>query len=180
MRLKRPEHDAAWEEQTWTFISQNRWAILGDMVAELSRSVPPLAKYTRWSEWERDILAHVAEPADCQAVIRERQEAIDDDATEASIVRDAFVAELKKRGHDAAGDAVFIPTAVAAAVVNGALGERYPVPKASTFLGTLAIEELRKSALNGARGWAWRGAESDQGAKMEPLAEAVSAPTWPR
>jgi len=52
----------------------------------------------RWSTWEKGILSRIGDPAECQRVIEERQAAIDDDQTEADIVREGVRAELRRRG----------------------------------------------------------------------------------
>jgi hypothetical protein len=170
IRLARPAHDPNWEERVWGFISANRWEILGDIAATLARPAPPLAGFSRWSKWEAAVLAHVAEPGDCQKVIAERQAVLDDDQAEAALIRDAFVSELTRRGYDPARVAVFIPAAVAGQIINTALNEHLPVPRASAYLNTLAIAELRKSnAHGGGRGWAWRGQQADLNATMQML-----------
>jgi hypothetical protein len=87
-------------------------------------------------------------------------------------VRGAFVAELRRRGHDPDGDNVFILTGDAAAILNAATNERRATNKASSYLKTLGIRELRKSAKNGDRGWVWHGREA-VGKPAEHLRPAV-------
>ena len=169
IKVKRPPHDDLWEEQTLTFIEERRWEIIGDILAKLAGPGTPLRRYSRWGAWEAGVLSRVADPAEAQKVIEERQGAADDDAGEAAIVRERFVAELTSRRHDPVRDVVFIPSALAALIVNAATGENRPVNKANSHLGTLAIREIRRSSSNGARGWAWRGLEAEPDAKMEPL-----------
>ena len=126
-------------------IDGRRWAIVGDILAELRRPAAALARYSRWSRWEEAVLSRVADPAGCQAAIAERQGAIDDDQAEADLVRGAFVAEMRRRGHTPETDAVWMPAAVAAAVVNAATGERFAVNRASNYLGNLVIPERGKA-----------------------------------
>jgi hypothetical protein len=177
IRLTRPVHDACWEETVWSFISKNRWAILGDIVKELLREVPTLPHYSRWSEWERDVLAHVAEPRECQRAIEERQSLIDDDKSEADLVREGFVEELRARGHCHLRQSVFIPSKVAVEILNETLAERYTVPRGSVFLGTLSIEELRRGHSHGGRkGWVWTGLQSDLAAPRLEIGEREPIP----
>jgi hypothetical protein len=157
IRLKRPQHDSAWEAETWRLIEEERWAIVGDLLAELRRPVKKLARYSRWSAWEQAVLSHVAEPADCQKVIEERQDTIDDDKHEADIVRGVFVNELRARGHDPLQDAVWLSSVEVAGFVSLATGERTAPKRATSYLRTLSIPELRKCDYLGQRGWAWRG-----------------------
>ncbi len=172
IRLRRPPHNPSWEAETWGLIKRRRWEIIGDIVAELRREAPQLSRFSRWSAWEEAVLSRVAEPAECQKVIEERQEAVDDEQAEADLVRGAFVARLEKAGHAPACRAsVWIPAAEAAAIVNLATGERFAVNKATKYLNALAIAQLRRSAKNGNRGWAWRGLEADLTAALQELRE---------
>jgi hypothetical protein len=161
VQVKRPEYDPTWEETTIDFIEANRWAIIGDIIAALKAPAQPLAKHSRWGSWEEGVLARVAEPADCQKVIAERQEAVDDDQEESEIVRDFIVKELIFRQHVPDQQVIFIPSPVAARWANEATDERRGVKKAVSFLKTLNIKELRKGRTGTARGWTWCGERAD-------------------
>jgi hypothetical protein len=167
VRLARPPRDPRWWDDTVAMIEAQRWQIIGDIIAVLkSAPATPLTKYTRWAAWEAAVLAHVAAPADCQKVIAERQEAVDDDAAEATIVRDYFYDELQRRGHDPDTDVIWIPSNVAATLLNQALNENRPTNKAANYLRTLGIEELQKSDRGGfGRGWVWRGRKAPQNSR---------------
>jgi hypothetical protein len=160
VQLKRPDYAAGWEKETLALIEGKRWAIIGDILAILRD--PPrqvLSSYGRWGAWESEVLARVAEPADCQKVISERQEEVDDDATEAELVRQEFVALLTKKQHSPEHAVVWFDSKTAAFFCNRALSEKRPVNKASTYLRTLSIPELspNKRPAWGGRGWLWRG-----------------------
>jgi hypothetical protein len=170
IRVRRPPHDPSWESGTWGYIEKNRWAIIADILAELRRPVPALTKYSRWAAWEQAVLARVKDPAAAQKAIVERQGALDDDQAEADLVRQEFVRELDRRGHKPEEEAVWIPAKPAAAIVNQALDEKYPVNRAGVYLGTLTIAELRKSNRSDwGRGWCWRGARCPLDAAMVQL-----------
>jgi hypothetical protein len=160
IRLDRPPHSARWAEETAALIEAERWSIVGDILAELGGAARPLQRFSRWSAWEAGVLAHVEDPAACQRLIEERQGAIDDDQAEADLVRDAFVAELRRKGFDPETAAVWLPAAAAAVIVNAATGQRFPTNKATQHLATLTVRELRKSDQGSGRGWAWRGVRS--------------------
>jgi hypothetical protein len=166
-----PPFDATWEDDTKALLARERWAIVGDLLALLQREVPKLERYSRWSAWEQGVLSRVEDPAACQEAIARRQQARDDDTAEADIIREGFAEELRRRRHDPDREAVWIPARVAAAVVNEATGEKYPTNRATSYLGTLTIAELRKSNRQGVRGWAWRGVQSDPQAAAGPLGE---------
>ncbi len=157
IRLRRPPHDPKWEESVYDYIDSSRWAIIGDIIAKLKAPGTHLHRYSRWSAWEAAVLSRVADPAEAQKVIEERQREVDDDAAEADIVRAGFVEELKRRGHIPERVVVFVPSIEVARIVNDATGERRATNKVSTYLRTLNIPELRKSADDGARGWRWTG-----------------------
>jgi hypothetical protein len=183
IRLKRPPYDPGWQSSVEEYIDRCRWQIIGDLLAELRRPASLLSRFSRWSAWEQAVLARVTDPAGCQRVIEERQAAIDDDAGEAALVRGGFWTELCRRGHDPDTEGVLIPAADAAAIVNAATGERYPTRKASNYLGTLAIAELRKSDRGGMRAWAWRGAQWAPSERLIPLLpdpDMVGASPFPR
>jgi hypothetical protein len=168
IKVKRPPHNPRWEEETWSFIDHNRWRLVGDIIAELKREAPLLKRHSRWAAWESAVLSKVGEPSDCQRVIVERQGAVDGDQEDADLVRDAFAAELIRRRHDPEREAVFIPSATAADIVNQATREKRPVNKATAYLGTLAIKELRRSkwTADSSRGYCWRGLQADAGQAM--------------
>jgi hypothetical protein len=174
IKVKRPEYGPDWENDTNALIDVRRWEIIGDCLALLRQVAQSLKRYSRWGAWEAGVLSRVPDPSECQKVIAERQEAIDDDAAEAATMREAFRVELHQREHDPEHDAVWIPSAEAAVVVNAATGERYAVNRAGAYLGTLSIPELRRSDRNGQRGWAWRGLQADSGATLVPLGMGFS------
>jgi hypothetical protein len=171
VRLKRPAHDPSWEAAVWQFIDANRQAILSDLIAELKRPVPPLKHFSRWSSWEASVLSRCANPEAAQQLIAQRQGEIDDDSAEAEVVREEFVSELRRRGHDPEAEGVRLPSKAVAEVVNQAKNDKMAPNKASAYLRTLAIPELHKSDRSGDRGWAWKGARYDPGTPLSELHE---------
>jgi hypothetical protein len=165
VKLKRPEHDATWEDRVTAFIDEHRWAIVGDCLEILKQPARPLARHSRWGAWEDAVLSHTAEVAEAQRVIEERQAEVDDDRAESDTVREAFVAELTLRRHDPDHDVVWISSREAAVLVNEATLEKRPVNKANAYLRTLHIEELRRSNRGTGRGWTWTGLDSPPGAE---------------
>jgi hypothetical protein len=179
IRLKRPAYAGAWEDEAKGFIEANRWAIFGDILALLRGKKAELGNFTRWSSWEKEVLACVPDPVACQKLLAERRAAVDADQEEADLVRGAFVAALTAVHHDPEKAVVFIPSAQAAQIVNEATGEVRPTQRATVFLKTLAIPELRKgNGVDGSRGWRWIGRESEPGQAAVPfdsVARAVTA-----
>jgi hypothetical protein len=104
----------------------------------------------------------VAEPADCQRVLEERQAAIDGDEEEKELVRDAFVKTLKEKGYRADTANVWIGSSDVARIVNEATGEtRRPTNRTTAYLSTLGISELRRrNDGEWGRGFSWLGVKA--------------------
>jgi hypothetical protein len=174
VKLARPAPSANWEEATGAFIEKHRWVIIGDIVAALQAAAKSLARHSRWASWEDGVLSRIQHPDTAQQIIVERQSAVDDDAAEADLVRTAIADELRRRGHHPGKDVVWIPTSALARMVEAATGEKRPVNKASTYLGTLVIPELRKSNRGTGRGWTWAGEGSVEQQAVELLPEGLA------
>lgn len=164
IELARPEYSGTWEEEVRTYIQEHREQILADMMAELQRPTPPLTKFTRWGQWERDVLARVPFPEECQSVIERRQSSVDGDDAEASLVRTAIAYELDLRGMKPESANVFLPTRWLQEIVIKATGEPLSVVKTTPYLKTLAIRELRETRTSRQNGWTWTGRDAPLGA----------------
>jgi hypothetical protein len=156
-------------------------------VPQKKKQVPtaaPIAKFTRWSLWEAEVLSKCKDPADLQKLIRQRQSSLDDDRAEADLVRQYFCQQisstfrrgsLKKFRPDF--DVIFLPNWIALDWLCQALDEFLVANKASTKLELLGISELRRGSSkdpkgNGCRGYVWTGSKASKNQK------AVSGP-WP-
>lgn len=168
--LKRPEFDASWEEQTIALIESRRWEIIGDIIARLREPAPRLARFSRWSMWEQAVLARVAEPADCQKVIEERQGAMDDDQDEADLVRLGLRQELKNRRHDPDLEIIRIPSCTMGALLNKVENKLHrPFNQAMAHLYALGVPEIRRSRTGKAKGCMWTGLKAPPGQKTLQL-----------
>jgi hypothetical protein len=157
IRLRRPAYSATWESELRTFIDENRWAIIGDIIAQLKDDKPKLSRHTRWGPWEQQVLACVTDPQTCQELIAQRRAAIDGDQEESDCIRDAFRRLLKERGHDPDKDAVFIASSIAAEIVNDETGQDLAPQRVTLYLQDLTIPELKKTYRGDmGRGWTWR------------------------
>jgi hypothetical protein len=170
VKLKRPQYRAAWEEDAIRLIESRRWEIVGDILTELRRDEEPLSVCSRWGAWEGAVLSRVADPSECQKVIGERQEEVDDDTTEADLVRDYFSEQISHRRHDPSRAVLWIDSRTAAHWCNEALNENRPTQRATSYLETLGITELRYSRRGDrGRGWTWRGRRSTPGEGVRNL-----------
>ena len=118
---------------------------MADVLGFLRSPVTALPKYTRWGDWERDVLARLPEPSEAQAVIRERQVGVDVDGEESALIEEFFSKQLTSFGYDTKTDRVFIPSRVAAHWFGWATDERMTVAKASRTLKQRITEgQLRR------------------------------------
>lgn len=160
VKLAKPKHTGDWEDSLRDFIEAHRWQILGDLAAFLNGPAEHLAKHTRWGKWERDILARLPEPAEAQAIIAERQAAVDVDDEESRILEDGFRQELERLGYDPDTDAVHIPNVIArdwyvkaTGIQTSTTGATRAINQAATE-GTLHGLKLNPSRTHG-RGVLW-------------------------
>ena len=124
-------------------------------------------KYGRWADFEEQVMRAVDPTLQIMNVVEGRQLEIDDDDQSAELVREQFCIELRRRGHDATWNHIFIPSAVAAQWYCSALNERRATNVATKAIAMLGIRELRKSKRRGAPGWRWMGVNSTATTAME-------------
>lgn len=117
-----------------------------------------ITNYTRWAAWEREVLSKVDRPAECQKLVKSRQQEMDDDRSEAELVADHFREELIQRGHDPDRDSVFIPSQVAADWLTAVTRTSSATNRATTHIEGLGIPELSRTKKAGRPGWRWLGA----------------------
>jgi hypothetical protein len=129
IKLRRPAYSPGWEEDTRRFVAENRWAILGDLVAALKAEPKPIGPVGRWGLWERDVLSRVADPVTCQHLIRGRQADVDEDKEEADRTRSAFEDVIRANGRDPWAGAFRFDSPAVVEVVSRAKCERQTAPR---------------------------------------------------
>jgi hypothetical protein len=163
IKLRKPTHSANWKEETFSFLNEHRWEIISDIITKLREPRKPLAKYSRWGHWERDVLSRLPLPEDAQRLILERQESVDADGEEAIVLEDYFARCLKRLGYDPGKSNVFIPSRIACEWLSAAFRERLSINRATAILkmhtSTGASSRLTYQRLSAARGFVWAGAE---------------------
>jgi hypothetical protein len=157
VHLARPVFVPAWEEETRDFLQQHRWEIIAEIGHILSAERPTITAATRWSAWERDVLFRTKAPVSTQALIVERQNAMDDDEDDKARMVAKFVEKLRAAGLDHETCHVFIPSAVVDAWVSEAEGELMKARSVNPLLRQLQIPQLVKPKDNNKRGWYWIG-----------------------
>lgn len=145
-KVKRPTNSATWHDETTKFIDQNRETLIADIVGRLREVAAPLSRYTRWADWERDVLARLPEPSDAQRVIAERQKIVDVEEEEAQEIEEFFADQLRRLGYAPHREKIFLPSDVTARWFNWATGEQKTKTAVSRKLKQL-VTERRLTAL---------------------------------
>jgi len=140
IKLDRPTRSGSWSDDTRAFVEKHRTDIIGDVVGFLRSEAVTLERFSRWSTWERDVLARLPEPSDAQKVIEERQVGVDVDAEEAATIEGHFAEELTRLWYDAATDWVFIPSRIANQWYNAAQNDRLTTSQTTRLLKQMATE----------------------------------------
>jgi hypothetical protein len=177
IKLWRPDFDPMWESKVRTFIRKHRWELLAEIKSILEQPVTDMTPSTRWAAWEQDVLCKVDGYEELQAVILDRQGSMDDDEDERSLLIYAIREQIQNQGFDPDTDQVLIPSQVLAYWVTLATRVRYPTNRASAFIASLSIPNLRKSDRNGQRLWLWTGDGYEGGeAKLVGSAQTSYSP----
>lgn len=144
IKLVRGDNAAGWYEETTAYIDQHRDQIIGDIIAALRSEPHPLASYSRWATWEKDVLCRLPEPAEAQKVILERQGEANCELDEAEIIEQHFAEQLATLGYAPDTAQVRIPVATAAEWFCKAVGEPMKVNAVSRRLNQMAGEQSIK------------------------------------
>lgn len=156
VQLKRPQHTGDWENDTRHLIAENRWAIVGDILAELRRPLPPVRTSSRWGAWEAGVLARSTDDLEaCQQVIAARQEEVDDDRTEMLLVRETVIALLKSRKVDPDRETYRLDASDIQAIMCEARGESVKKNSACKAFYRLGIPEVIRRRSHGSRLTEW-------------------------
>jgi hypothetical protein len=119
--------------------------------------------FSRWALFEGAVLSKVEDPAKCKRVIAQRQSQVDDDSNEADLVAAYIRKKLRDKQQNPGTCCIFFTTAEITAWLQEATGTKLAINKATPYLRTLAIAELRYTKKNGVPGWVWRCPEGRPG-----------------
>jgi hypothetical protein len=151
-------YPAGWYDRLLSLLTEHRWEILGDIVAELSKPAPALEPSSRWSSWERDVLARVPLAEQCQEAMKTRQAEQDADDDEAHLIREYTYECLSDTfGTDPETLSVFIGNKHVGWLVGRALDEKVSKAKAKRIVERLRIPGLKPYRTSTARGVLWTG-----------------------
>jgi len=110
-----------------------------------------------------------------RALVAERQNEVDDDTEEASLVAGHFRDEIQRLGQEPEKVCLFIPSKLAADWLTAATRMHWATNKASGHLATLGIPELSKAKTNGRVGWRWAGKLGPLNGTMKRLEKTVES-----
>ena len=166
IKLVKGKNDGPWWEETLQYIDQHRNEIIGDIIGALRADPFPLAEFSRWATWEKEVLCRLPEPGEAQRLILERQGQANCEIDEAEIIEDHFAEQLSKLGYDANTAQVRIPVAIAARWYGWAVNEPTKTTSASKKLNQLAGEGQMKriapdSSRTHGRCFIWTGHAAD-------------------
>ncbi len=173
VKIGEPSRSRSWEDDTTAYIEANRQAIIADAIGILSG--PPqaeLARYSRWATWEAGVLSRLPDPSEAQAIILERQGAVNVEAEEADAIGEFFKSQLERLDYSTDRDVVLIPSAVAARWLGWATGEQRSVIASCRTIKQLCDEKrlarIRASERHGnGRGFVWSGELADIEERMK-------------
>lgn len=118
IKIAAPKRSADWSSETLKFIEDNREALIADIAAFLQGPKAPLTRYTRWSDWERDVLCRLPEPDEAQRVIIDRQQISDAEDEEIGLIQEEIESRLRAIGYFPDTDCVHIPSLLMAEWIN--------------------------------------------------------------
>jgi hypothetical protein len=162
IRIIPPVYSPKWNARVDRLIEENRWAIYGDIVGALRAE--PLAdledgEWSRWPEWESEVLCHVCDPRPLFQVVGERRKDLDDDDSTVHTVHETLVEFIKKRFVD------LDPHQLHLSIPSGAVGECFArlCPSGNNtisigrWLSSMVIPNFSKKRTKESREWVWKG-----------------------
>jgi hypothetical protein len=164
VRIIPPRYSPKWTARTDRLVADHRWQIIGDILAEL-RAEPTATladgEWSRWPEWEADVLCRVCDPRPLIEVVGGRREDLDDDDATTEAVREALVEYLDRSKIPSAECLhVTLPTPILVEAL-GKLCPHGPSPiTVGRWLNSMTIPGLTKRRSGRARVWIWKGEEA--------------------
>jgi hypothetical protein len=165
IRIDKPANRShQWERRVDWIINNRRWEIIADIRDALAG--PSLAvgqvSYSRWAEWEAEVLERVTDPTGILATLSERRNELDDDANTAGLVREIIAQKIRSQY---SGDPELIWCKIDCESLANIVRKEYPGTTKTTrailiWLGRLRVQSLRKDRTTSARWWEWVGTNS--------------------
>jgi hypothetical protein len=162
IRILPPAYSPAWRKSVDRLINDHRWDIISDIVLALRADpIAQPATWSRWSEWESEVLCKVADPRLVMPTISERRADLDDDETTLATVRDAIAEAVRSKY---SGDPEQIWCTIPPEAITDILKSISPYPKnvVSTcrWVAAIGATGLKRVRKNSKREWHWVGSGS--------------------
>ena len=173
INIQRAQYSEDWERDTAEFVTIHQRKILADICWYLSSDRIQLARYTRWADWESEVLCRLPNPEAVQRAIVTRQREIDVDQTEGSMIERHFEKRLAELNY-VTDEPVHIPCEIVAQWLFEATGDRLTKAGATQNLNEKIesgiITRLAYKKAQGERGFIWsNGWDSGKKTKTDVL-----------
>lgn len=172
IRVTRPIYDPEWTESIDTYLNQNRWGIISDLINRLRSETPPFVRQDRWSYWLNRVLGKTAEPDKAYVEIESRRKAVDeDDAIGAEVERAIFEWMQKENPIELNWDRkkVFMLSRDLVPVLKDYAPHAGNISRFSGWLKTINMKHVRYARYQGARGFLWTGENSDESTRVHDV-----------
>ena len=156
VHLSKPSYNPTWLLELDSFISNRRWGIIADAIAELQSASQSAntGTATRHGAWESAVLAKLPDAEALSLLIAARKESTDGDDDDVAEIESAIEIALKARGFDSKAETVFIETKDLADIVRPFTGHS-SVIGIMRWLFCLPLTRLTRSKNNSKRGGIW-------------------------
>ncbi|QGJ68816.1 Hypothetical protein PBC10988_4790 [Planctomycetales bacterium 10988] len=171
IKLARPQHDPDWERKVRNYLHDHRGDIISDIRQLLEQ--PSVEKkgekgFSRWAEWEAQVLCKVEDFEACQTIIRDRQQDVDDDSQEANLIRDQLQQKLRQGDYDPLTCCVSLDCRTLSRWLSDWLNKPLAPTKVTPYLTNLHIQEIDRKRCSAGAQWIWRGVASPLNQKPVP------------
>lgn len=161
IRVRPPVYSPKWEDAINRHIAENRWAIIGDMIAQLAG--PPVAtlpdgSWSRWAAWERDVLCRVCDPLTINGIITSRRTDLDDDDSTSAAIRDTLAKWINsERILDAEQFRIKLPPEAVAKALESVSPHGKNLMLTCRWLASINVPSIQKKRTSTERYWLWIG-----------------------
>lgn len=180
IRLDRPKsydlgHEA-WSDVAGRYISENRAAIVADVVTAFAHQPEEIRSLQRWASWTHAVLARCNAPHTLQNVIIDRQQGINDDLANANEFGRFLALKLEGEfGEKASGLVAWISSDVLVPLVAEFTGDKITSLNVSKKINRFRPPQLTKKDRDIGKGWRWVGIDADPALKPREWVHAKAA-----
>jgi len=140
IKLRKPEHSGTWQQEIYQYIADNKESLIAEALEYLRAPSEKMTNFSRWGQWEQEVLSKVSGAKACQELVRMRQEELDAEKEESTTIEEQFVRQLDRNRINPSLSRVFICNETAGEWLNKALGEKNGKVQACRILTRLINE----------------------------------------